>query len=860
MSTFSRETTGNSRTSWQRQPDRQPAGRIPFDPDAFLTTNEQELLILTATQYLTETPLSQLGQPSSSWADLTPQLLNSQKELSSTGKDHAQQVVNWLYEYFGELCKRHQLSLPNKVVRNRFLLQLLPQIYARIKNQLPTEQYQADHFTWQNRDQQTAARLLLASIRGRLTMDAIAAAEEPEPLQSGTIVEGHLVTQPAAVVTPEPPATSTITPSTSSEWWRLPPFNQPPSAPERMPWASTHTTATTFTSSTDIPLTEPLSPPEKTPAPDRRKRRRRLLRRVALLASLGLLAGMRYTGIDVYAWEIGKALFGANAQTADVDDALVDEMLGGKIADATPETNADWLAVTPAVGSVDTDDSPKYAIGDAYVATAVPTATSGNASPETPVATPQATPAPTEQTAPVEQANKIEQAVVSTEANTFTEFMFGGEFLETVIKARRLRLGQLELSEIPSGWRQTRLVSPNGSAQTFLVPEELPSYLEFVYAPSTIASSLGVFEVTEANRAAYLEALASSPSINIVLTGLDFRPHYFEPRVGFAGRADITMIASINTQTGQVTLVSIPRYLLSPEVSKLTGYDLDASLFNIGTWTHGNPYIHTDTGYYRWMVENVCGCFVDGVIEFNFAAGAEYIDALFPDGVEITVDDRDAVWVGDQKVIQDKDIPGWSIPVGTRVLHGQDLVNYARVREAMGDQMRQDRQRQILSALLRQLVVNMIGDLENGQINDAVTTFDRIIADSQTTYQGFEANRQAMVAQTARPAEIGYAQDFGSVTPDVLLAHLANVSAFLLTPEGVGTVVSILQAEGMTEMMGFKNGTSIQVHSANQPVYDLAKIDSYLNRPYTYWRITREEVQGWLGLPSASSFLLSSGE
>lgn len=170
--------------------------------------------------------------------------------------------------------------------------------------------------------------------------------------------------------------------------------------------------------------------------------------------------------------------------------------------------------------------------------------------------------------------------------------------------------------------------------------------------------------------------------VNVLLMGLDGGKDEAE---GGVRRADTLMLARLQSETGKVELLSIPRDLLAQDV----GPAGEESRIN-SAYAYGGADATVEA------VEDLSGLPVDHHVTADFKGFEEIVDSL--GGVEVEVEKDFLAHRG--------------IPPGKQVLDGEEALLYARYRKTpKGDLGRIQRQQQILSALRSQtLSLETIGD------------------------------------------------------------------------------------------------------------------------------------------------------
>lgn len=173
--------------------------------------------------------------------------------------------------------------------------------------------------------------------------------------------------------------------------------------------------------------------------------------------------------------------------------------------------------------------------------------------------------------------------------------------------------------------------------------------------------------------------LENKEPFSILLLGVDERP-------GDVGRADTIMVATVNPDTEDVKLVSIPRDTLielpdsgNPDKINAT-YAYDGISYTIETV---EEYLNIPIHYYA---------------QINFQGLVDLIDAV--GGIEVnsplefTVQDSE------------EDLDAIHIEEGYQHLNGEEALGYARMRkqDPRGDWGRQERQREVIQAIIDETI------------------------------------------------------------------------------------------------------------------------------------------------------------
>jgi LCP family protein required for cell wall assembly len=202
----------------------------------------------------------------------------------------------------------------------------------------------------------------------------------------------------------------------------------------------------------------------------------------------------------------------------------------------------------------------------------------------------------------------------------------------------------------------------------------------------------------------------AEPRLNVLLIGSDAAPD----RIGV--RPDTIMLASVNTKTGDSTLISFPRNLQavpfpagSPGAKAWPkGYRCahDACLLNsIWFWAESDP------GYRKYRdpgltattqaIEQISGLHVDDTVVVNLRGLVDLVDAV--GGVKVTVRERLPIGGTSNPASPGYErAAGW-IEKGTQRLTGSQALWYARSRWSTDDYDRMRRQQCLITALTDQV-------------------------------------------------------------------------------------------------------------------------------------------------------------
>lgn len=196
--------------------------------------------------------------------------------------------------------------------------------------------------------------------------------------------------------------------------------------------------------------------------------------------------------------------------------------------------------------------------------------------------------------------------------------------------------------------------------------EETPGYEDF---PNEIkaVSTLQVEHVVESEK----KQQETDPIINILISGSDTRDSTIDQR----GRSDVNIIASVNTETKQILLISTPRdYYVPLDVGVPDAYD---------KLTHAGIYgMDVLTG----TLENLYKIDIDYYFRINFTGFVDVVDAL--GGIDVYS-------------AYDFTAENHHYVQGMNSLDGEEALNFARERYAFseGDRQRGSNQMEVLKAV-----------------------------------------------------------------------------------------------------------------------------------------------------------------
>ena len=222
--------------------------------------------------------------------------------------------------------------------------------------------------------------------------------------------------------------------------------------------------------------------------------------------------------------------------------------------------------------------------------------------------------------------------------------------------------------------------------------------IESVAAPENSISNTTPESVEE------VDPWADKPRVNVLLLGGDGGPN----REGI--RPDSQILASIDTQNGDMVLFSLPRNLQHtpfPEDSPLHTFypdgfdDDDENMINAvyGTVPAAYPEVFEGVAYpgadaNKWAVEGALGVDVDYFVMLNLEGFEQMVDALGG----ITIDVKEDIPIGGGS----SPISGYIQAGENQRLDGYHALWFARSREGSDDYHRMERQRCVIGAIIEE--------------------------------------------------------------------------------------------------------------------------------------------------------------
>jgi len=203
-------------------------------------------------------------------------------------------------------------------------------------------------------------------------------------------------------------------------------------------------------------------------------------------------------------------------------------------------------------------------------------------------------------------------------------------------------------------------------------------------------------QAADPDQAPTTQEVDASQRITFLLLGVDQRPDDPSPL-----RTDTMIVVTIQPETNQVGMISLPRDLFVP----IPGFDYSGKITTAFTVGELNKYPGGGAALATKTVSEFLGYPVDYTVMINFDGFVQAIDAI--GGVDVVV----------AKTIHDEEYPTidygyqtFHIDAGPQHLDGETALKYARSRHGSGndDFQRTNRQQQLLLAVKDKLIENKL--------------------------------------------------------------------------------------------------------------------------------------------------------
>lgn len=173
--------------------------------------------------------------------------------------------------------------------------------------------------------------------------------------------------------------------------------------------------------------------------------------------------------------------------------------------------------------------------------------------------------------------------------------------------------------------------------------------------------------------------------VNILVLGTDLPL----PGTGDLGRCDSTTLLSLNLLTGKIKAISFERGI-SIYIPSIWSNDL---------LTH--VYSHEGANGMVSAIERTFDVDVDGYIQVNFDTFAQIVDAI--GGVDVDLTDEEVTALNNEGYIYSGVTTQAYVTPGRNHLNGHDTLEYARLRSVDDNFGRQQRQRNVIQAMINQM-------------------------------------------------------------------------------------------------------------------------------------------------------------
>jgi LCP family protein required for cell wall assembly len=247
-------------------------------------------------------------------------------------------------------------------------------------------------------------------------------------------------------------------------------------------------------------------------------------------------------------------------------------------------------------------------------------------------------------------------------------------------------------------WAHTTALALSGVRQVSPPSVALPAAVQPETPGSTPSSGLQPImpQATNPDLPSAREQADAGQRITFLLLGVDQRPDDPSPL-----RTDTMIVVTIQPETNQVGMISLPRDLFVP----IPGFDTSGKITTAFTVGELNKYPGGGAALAKKTVSEFLGYPIDYYVKINFDGFVQAIDAV--GGVDVVV----------ANTIHDEEYPTidygyqtFHIDAGPQHLDGETALKYVRSRHGAGndDFQRTKRQQQVLLAVKDKLVENKL--------------------------------------------------------------------------------------------------------------------------------------------------------
>ena len=317
---------------------------------------------------------------------------------------------------------------------------------------------------------------------------------------------------------------------------------------------------------------------------------------------------------------------------------------------------------------------------------------------------------------------------------------------------------------------------------------------------------------------------------NILLIGIDAR----DINNPDGSRGDAIIIASIEEETGKISLTSIYRdtYL------KLGGNDFYDKI------THSFSY-----GGAKAMIKTINEAMdlnISKYVMFNFKAVSDVVDAL--GGLELNIEDYEINELN-KYANETANIIGAKMPrdiskPGKQKLVGPQVVSYGRIRKGVGDDFkRADRMRIVIAELLKRVRTLSLKEMD-GLVNLAVPQIQTNLSTNDVLALAMHMSKYHIGESTGFPYTLstGYLNDVSYVFPNNLYDDVVALH------EKVFNQKSYAPSERVIEM---SNQIRVDIGIANNQTE--VNVDEYYQNPYEQPDLLQSDVGAPIEIPDYSA-------
>jgi polyisoprenyl-teichoic acid--peptidoglycan teichoic acid transferase len=247
-------------------------------------------------------------------------------------------------------------------------------------------------------------------------------------------------------------------------------------------------------------------------------------------------------------------------------------------------------------------------------------------------------------------------------------------------------------------WAHTAALTLPGSRQvsppSIVLPA--PAQPEVPDVAPSFGLQPAILQATDPEQLPVAPQAAASKRITFLLLGVDQRPDDPSPL-----RTDTMIVVTVQPETNQVGMISLPRDLFVP----IPGFDYSGKITTAFTVGELNKYPGGGAALAKKTVSEFLGYPIDYYVKINFDGFVQAIDAI--GGVDVEV----------AKTIHDEEYPTidygyqtFHIDAGPQHLDGETALKYVRSRHGAGndDFQRTKRQQQVLVAVKDKLIENKL--------------------------------------------------------------------------------------------------------------------------------------------------------